>query len=93
MADDSRVSQTVRERVHGSLPAFGREENGGLRDLASTAGVGGETLRHQVLPGHAEVHRVLDVNLPVCVALGHAAAHCDLNTHTHTGTIRVKATP
>lgn len=75
---DSRVSQAVGQKVDRPLPALGGEEDGRLRHLASAAGVSGEALGHQVLPGHPKVHRVLDVHLVVSVALWHAAAHCDL---------------
>jgi len=70
-----RFSHAVGQRVHGSLPALGGEEDGGLGHLASTAGVGRQALRHQVLPGHPEVHRVLDVDLPVGGPLWQHAAH------------------
>lgn len=80
---DSRLGEAVGERVDHPLPALGREEDRGLGHLAPAAGVSGQTLGHQVLPRHSKVHRVLNVNLPVRVALGHAAADCNLEKHTH----------
>lgn len=82
--DDSRVSQAVGEGIHRPLPALGGEEHRRLRDLTSTAGVGGQALGHQVLPRHPEVHRILNVNLPVGVALGDAATYRNLNRQSGT---------
>lgn len=82
--EDSRVREAVGERIDHPLPAFGREEDRRLGHQTSTAGVGGQTLGHQVLPRHSEVHRILNVNLAVRVALGRAAADCDLKQHTGT---------
>lgn len=76
--EDLRVGQAVWQQVDGPLPSLGREEHRRLGYLTSTAGVSWETLGHQILPGHPKVYRILNMDLPVCVALWHAAAYSDL---------------